>query len=310
MDGISLLMSRILTPLLILCAGIAFIGLPGCSERPIPVFDGERAFRDLERQCEFGPRVPGTEPHRKMEEWLLDRLTLYADKVYADTFSVDVGLKKFPEFRNYIAKFNTGVNQRILLCAHYDTRPVAELDPDTEKRDRPITGANDGASGVAVLLEMARLFHELRPAVGVDMVFFDGEDYGEHVDHMLFGSRRFAVESKDYRPLFGILLDMVGDRDLKIYQEIYSIEGSPETVKRVWDLAGAMGFEKTFVPIPRYAVLDDHVPLLQSGIRCINIIDFEYPYWHTSEDTPDKCSDESLKVVGEVILRLVYEALP
>ena len=310
MDGISLLKCRFLLLLLFLALYAVLTVVVGCSGIPPPVFDGEGAYRDLEQQCEFGPRVPGTEPHRKMEDWLFNRLKMYADVVVVDTFSVEVETGSFTKLRNYIAKFNSAVSKRILLCAHYDTRPMADRDPDDTKRDQPIAGANDGASGVAVLLELARLFNERRPAVGVDMVFFDGEDYGEDVDHMLLGSRRFAEENADYRPLFGILLDMVGDRDLKIYQEFYSIEGSPETVKRVWRLAGIMGLEKTFVPIQRYAVLDDHVPLLKVGIRCINLIDFEYPYWHTSEDTADKCSGESLKAVGDVVLQLVYEALP
>jgi Zn-dependent M28 family amino/carboxypeptidase len=245
-----------------------------------------------------------------MGEWLVENLRIYADTLLIDVFTAEIGDRDLPEFRNYIAKFNLDAEHRILLCAHYDTRPVADRDPDPAKRDKPITGANDGASGVAVLLELARLFSENRPAAGVDMVFFDGEDYGEDLDRMLLGSKRFAGQNADYRPLFGILLDMVGDRDLKIYQELYSVGGSRETVKRIWDLAGDMGFGEIFVPIPRYAVMDDHVPLLQAGIRCINIIDFEYPYWHTSEDTPDKCSSESLRTVGEVINRLVYEIGP
>ncbi len=271
-----------------------------------PSFDGDRAFGLLEKQCGFGPRVPGTVQHVEMETWLHAELETYAAEVVVDTFSVDLEGGGSLELRNYTARFNPLSNRRILLCAHYDTRPVADKDPDPSRRDQPIIGANDGASGVAVLLELARSFSAKTPAVGIDMVFFDGEDYGDNYDQMLFGSKRFASENRDYRPLFGILLDMVGEKELKVYQELYSLKGSPETVKRVWNLAKSMGLGEVFVPVPRYAVLDDHVPLIQAGIRCIDIIDFEYPYWHTMEDTPDKCSGSSLKSVGDVLIRLVY----
>lgn len=279
---------------------------PGCDGGPKPEFDAERAFLDLERQCEFGPRVPGSESHRRMEEWLVSILESCADEVVADTFSVEADSDSLPIFRNYIARFKPDSKRRILLSAHYDTRPMADRDPDISKRDQPILGANDGASGVAVLVELARQFHERPPAVGVDLVFFDGEDYGEDTDKMLLGSRRFARENSGYRPIFGILVDMVGDRDLRLYQEIYSVRGSPETVRRVWSLAAELGLGELFIPYPRYAVMDDHVPLLEAGIRCINIIDFDYPYWHTTGDTPDKCSAESLDSVGTVLLHLVY----
>jgi len=278
----------------------------GNTESGPPVFDGDRAFRYLEKQCEFGPRVPGTIPHMEMEEWLRVKLEMYAEEVVIDTFSVDLTDSTSLELRNYMAGFNLRSERRILLCAHYDTRPIADKDPDPLKRDQPIMGANDGASGVAVLLELAHLFSEQTPDIGIDLVFFDGEDYGESYDQMLFGSKRFASKNIDYSPLFGILLDMVGEKDLRVYQELFSLEGSPEIVKRVWNLAKKIGLEEVFIPVPRHAVIDDHIPLLQSGIRCINIIDFDYPYWHTMEDTPDKCSGKSLKSVGDVLIQLIY----
>jgi hypothetical protein len=283
---------------------------PGCTGESSSKFDGENAFGYLVKQCGFGPRVPGTDQHRLMEEWLLGLLKAYSDTVETDAFSVDEEGGDLPEFRNYIARFNREATQRVLVCAHYDTRPVADRDPDPGKRGEPIAGANDGASGVAVLLELARIFSLHRPKVGVDLVFFDGEDYGKDMDSMFFGSRRFASKNRAYRPLFGILLDMVGDRDLQIYQELYSLNRSPETVKRFWDLARDMGLGDIFVPVGRQAILDDHVPLLQAGIRCIDVIDFDYPYWHTTEDTPDKCEGESLRAVGSVVLRAIEEVSP
>jgi len=274
MDGLHILMdgricrAGVMLLVVMLCVSCADSG------KPSPQFDGERAFEDLEKQCEFGPRVSGTEPHRRMEEWMLSNLEACADTVLIDAFEFDSEADDYPEFRNYVARFEGDSGQRVLLCAHYDTRPIADRDPEPLNRENPISGANDGASGVAVLMELARLFSERRPSVTVDMVFFDGEDYGKNAEQMLLGSRRFASRNKDYRPLFGLLLDMVGDGDLQIYQEKYSLEGGREVVNRVWDVASAIGLEGVFISIPRYAIYDDHVPLLNVGIRCIDIIDF------------------------------------
>lgn len=310
MDGLQILMNGrtclagAMLLVVMLCASCADSG------KPPSRFDGERAFKDLVRQCEFGPRVSGTDQHRRMEEWMKSNLEEYADTVLIDPFEFDSETYDYPEFRNYIARFHGNPGQRVLLCAHYDTRPIADRDPEPLNRRKPISGANDGASGVAVLMELARLFSVRRPSVTVDMVFFDGEDYGENAEQMLLGSRRFASRNGDYRPLFGLLLDMVGDGDLQIYQEKYSLNGGREVVKRVWDVASAMGLDGVFIPIPGYAIYDDHVPLLNAGVRCIDIIDFDYPYWHTIGDTPDKCSPESLEAVGSVLARLVYEVIP
>jgi hypothetical protein len=307
MDGIPVLNRRRIAgaAALLLLAGAACGGGVGGTR-----FDGERAFRDLVRQCEFGPRVPGTEAHREMEAWLLARLRATAEEVLVDTFTVEVEGDTLPEFRNYTARFDPGNGTRVLLCAHYDSRPRADRDPDPEKRGRAIAGANDGASGVAVLLELARVFAADPPGIGVDMVFFDGEDYGESSGMMLLGSRRFASRNGDYRPLYGLLLDMVGDRDLRIYQELYSVRACPEIVDRVWSRARAEGRAGVFIPVPRHAVYDDHVPLLEVGIRCIDIIDFDYPWWHTTADTPDKCSAASLQAVGDVVLALLTGEAP
>jgi Zn-dependent M28 family amino/carboxypeptidase len=170
----------------------------------------------------------------------------------------------------------------------------------------PILGANDGASGVAILLELSRIFHQKPPDVKVVVVLFDGEDYGKRTDDMLLGSRYFARKMKRrWRPDYGILIDMVGDKDLNIYIEPISANAAPEIVKKVWELAEELQLEGIYREIGP-AVMDDHVPLIKAGIKCIDIIDFDYPYWHTLEDTPDKCNKKSLETVGKLLLELVY----
>jgi Zn-dependent M28 family amino/carboxypeptidase len=207
--------------------------------------------------------------------------------------------------------FNAQATERILLCAHWDTRPYADQDPDPQKRTRPILGANDGASGVAVLLEVARVLRQIPPVKGVDIVLFDGEDYGrgfngDTSDYFL-GARRFAAVNKGkYAPRLGILLDMIGDKDLTIYYEGNSNRTYPDHVARVWQAAAVLGY-KQFIRQGKYTISDDHIPLLEAGIPCIDLIDFDYPPWHTAGDTPDKCSPQSLKSVGDVVLKVVYE---
>ena len=210
---------------------------------------------------------------------------------------------------NVVASFSLQKTERILLCAHWDSRPWADQDPNSENRDQPVLGANDGASGVAVLLEVARHIQLAEPKYGVDIVLFDGEDSGlpGQPDSYALGAQHFA-KNKDfrYRPKFGILLDMVGDKDLQIYQEENSVNYAPQVVERIWNRAQGLG-SSSFFASSGYQVTDDHLPLLNVGIPCVNLIDFDYEYWHTLADTPDKCSPESLAEVGRLILSLLYE---
>jgi len=169
-------------------------------------------------------------------------------------------------------------------------------------------GANDGASGVAVLLELGRLFKDNPPPLGVDIILFDGEDWGRNGEKAgwFLGSEHFAVNLGTYRPRAAILLDMVGDKDLRIYREAYSDLYAKELTDYVWNIAREAG-SAAFVDSVKHAVSDDHIPLLTRRIQAIDIIDFDYPYWHTQEDTPDKCSPGSLGIVGEVVLRAVFD---
>ncbi|MDQ7051613.1 MAG: M28 family peptidase [candidate division KSB1 bacterium] len=194
------------------------------------------------------------------------------------------------------------------MAAHWDSRPWADQDPDSANHNKPVPGANDGASGVAVLLEIARVLKQNPPPVGVDIVLFDGEDLGSegYPDTYAAGAQYFAQKkSVHYAPYLGILLDMIGDRELQIYREANSVRYAPAVVDLVWNYAARLGISNFYNPV-RHEVFDDHVPLLNVGIPCIDLIDFDYPYWHTVHDTPDKCSPESLEKVGRVVLAVIY----
>lgn len=284
-----------------------------------PRFDGDAAFSVLQQQCDFGARVPGTDAHRQCGDFLADRLESLADRFYEQRFEfVDRNDSSivYPG-RNMVASFNLNPQkrQRIMICAHWDSRPVADHDRDPQKRHLPVPGANDGASGVAVLLELARVMKEFPPDVGVDLVLFDLEDLGDSRQQdslavgnpFCIGSAWFADNMGDYRPSYGILLDMVGDRDQKFPREGYSMQRAAAIVDKIWRAAAEAG-ESAFVNELQGAIWDDHVSFLQKGIPVIDIIDFDYQYWHTTEDTPDKCSAESLQSVGNVLVQLLYHS--
>ncbi|NSW78593.1 MAG: M28 family peptidase [Chthonomonadetes bacterium] len=295
----------------VLAFGLLFgwLLVSGCAPTAVqaerPAFDGKRAFADLEKQVSFGPRVPGTQAHLQCRDWLMTELEKSADRVELQTFTQVVNGKSLRLY-NIFGIFNENAPRRIMLCAHWDTRPTADEELDPANRRKPILGANDGASGVAVLLELARQFKAKRPQVGVIIAFWDGEDYGPDVDTMLLGSRYFAKNMGKLRPTYGILLDMVGDKDLQIYKETNSVLAAPELVERVWRTAEQLGYRKYFPNAQKYTITDDHVPLIEAGVPCIDLIDFDYPYWHTLQDTVDQCSAQSLQIVGEVVAAVVY----
>ena len=282
-----------------------------CTSSPPPRFDGQRAFSDLLNQCQIGPRYPGSDGHRKAKEYFLDKLSQTTNFVKVQEFvhsDPEEGTRL--ELTNIIASYHPEKARRVLLCAHWDTRPFADYDPDTTRREEPILGANDGASGVAVLLEVARVVSRQEPLLGVDIVLFDGEDGGDagDVEGFCLGSKHFARVLGDYRPEFGILLDMIGDKDLTVYKEAYSARYAGGLTDSVWAKAEEMGLD-CFQDSVKYAVYDDHVPLLGAGIRVIDLIDFDYPHWHTTSDTPDKCSPESLQKIGDLLLHILYKGI-
>ena len=283
----------------------------------IPEFDGEKAFQHLEQQCEFGPRVPGSAAHQRCGDYLMAQLGTYADQVREQRFEYrdKRDTSQVYSGRNIVASFNMNPAKkyRIMLSAHWDTRPFADQDPDSNNHVRPVPGANDGASGVAVLLEMARLLEKKAPDFGVDIVLFDLEDLGEPgaalesdtLNPYCLGSQHFAANLGGYRPRYGILLDMIGDADLRIPIEGYSQNNAPHIVRKIWQAARKVG-ASAFVDDVSEPVVDDHVPFLQQGIPVIDLIDFDYPYWHTLADTPDKCSPTSLQQVGDVLVEILY----
>jgi glutaminyl-peptide cyclotransferase len=295
---------------LALVAVLAVAGVINCQSRdPVPVFDGQKAFSQLLKQCEYGPRNPGSAGYKKCRDYLVRSMQLYAEQTMLHTFPLQFGdPRQTVEATNIIARFQPQKQQRLLLCAHWDTRPWADMDPVPQNHHLPILGANDGASGVAVLLEIARLLHLAKPSLGVDLVLFDGEDVGQsHLpESYARGSAAFAhTHAGGFQPRFAILLDMVGDRNLEIYYESYSLQSAPQVVHKIWQKAQALGISE-FVPREGYAVYDDHLPLLRAGIPCIDIIDFDYPPWHTLEDIPANCSAASLEKVGRVLTAVIY----
>ena len=276
---------------------------------PEPRISGARAMAIVERLAAFGPRVPGTPGHRAAGDWIDSVLRAHADTVVVQTFTHTAADGRVLPLRNFFARFRPEDPTRLLLLAHWDTRPTADQARDPADRAKPVPGANDGGSGTAVLLALAALLDSVPPPVGVDLLLVDGEDYGDFgADRDVFlGSRHFARNlPAGYRPLYGVLLDMVGDRELDLYIEGYSQQYAPEVVRRIWDLADRLGYGHVFHRSVGYYVRDDHIPLNEAGIPTANIIDFDYPYWHTPEDTPDKLSPESLEIVGHVLAALVY----
>jgi glutaminyl-peptide cyclotransferase len=275
---------------------------------PPPVFDGQRAHDLVRKQCAFGPRNPGSAGHAKCLVFLESELRAAGAAVQRQPFTYTLPGGKPLAMTNLIARWQPENPNRILLCAHWDTRPWADLDPDSTRRDEPILGANDGASGVAVLLELARHLEAHPPLRGVDIVLFDGEDLGTeaHREGFFRGAREYGRSVMGRRPPErAILLDMVGDADLLFPMEGNSARAVPGTVAWFWKAAKEVApayFADQIGPF----VEDDHLPLIAAGIPCMNLIDFDYPYWHTHADTPDKVSPGSLQVVGDVLVHILY----
>jgi len=273
-------------------------------------FSGTTAMKYVEQQMAFGPRIPNTPGHVKMGDWLLRELHTRADTVIVQSFQQKTSKGQTLQLRNFFARFRPQATDRILFVAHWDTRPFADKSANLGQQRLPVPGANDGASGVAVLLGVADALKARPATIGVDLLFVDGEDYGDFADstETLLGARYFAHHlPPGYTTLFAVVFDMVGDRDLQIFQEGYSVQNAPEVVQRVWQTAERLGYGSVFVKRVNQTLTDDHVPLQQAGIRAIDVIDFDFPYHHTTEDTIDKVSAESLQIVGNVAVALIRQ---
>jgi glutaminyl-peptide cyclotransferase len=253
-------------------------------------FDGQRAYADVQAQVSFGSRVPGTEGHAEVQAWIQRELEAAGWQMEVQT-SEALG----HPIENLVARRGTAPPQ-IIIGAHYDTRMFADNDQDSAQHTSVVPGANDGASGVAILLGLARSLPD--ETVSVWLVFFDAEDNGriEGWDWIL-GSREF-VKNNLVQPRAAIIVDMIGDADLNIYKERNS---NLALTDEIWETAKSLGYDSKFIPEYRHSMLDDHTPFLEAGIPAVDIIDFDYPYWHTVQDTPDKVSAESLQAVGETL---------
>lgn len=272
----------------------------------MPRFDEARAFEDLKSQVAFGPRIPGTPAHDACRRWMVERLAASGGKVSEQAFADTVYGRPY-RFTNVRARYGPVSGPWIVLGAHWDTRPFADQDPDTARRRLPVPGANDGASGVAVLLEVARALGETAPPVGVEIVLFDGEDLGEggDVDGFCRGSRRYVRELAHPRPILALVADMVGDKDLELHYEQNSVNAAPNIVERLWTGAAKVN-APAFIKGVRHNVYDDHVPFIEAGIAAVNVIDFDYPAWHTAGDDLTQVAPGSLGQVGRTFLWYLY----
>jgi hypothetical protein len=253
-------------------------------------FDSSSALSLVEEQMAFGPRFPGSAGHLDAQDWIESRLRDAGWQVERQEFAFDdIAL------RNIVGDLESDGGGLFVLGAHYDTRPVADRDPS--KSGLPVPGANDGASGVAVLLELARALPSMRLGCDVQLAFFDAEDSGRIAGwDWSLGSRHFA-EQLSTAPDAVVIVDMVGDRDLRLPREMNS---TPELVEAIWAAAQAAG-SGAFVDEPGPSLIDDHIPFIERGWPAVDIIDFDYPYWHTPQDTADKISAESLGQVGRAL---------
>jgi Zn-dependent M28 family amino/carboxypeptidase len=262
-------------------------------------FDGGRAFKDLEYQVNLGPRVLGSKAHEQVREWIIHK-----NKGSRWNVEVQTAIINGQDIYNIVAAREMDQNLPwVIIGAHYDSRMFADRDPMFENRTHPVPGANDGASGVSVLLELARIL-PTNLGANVWLVYFDAEDNGNLPGgEWILGSRVF-VESLEGEPDAVVIVDMIGDSDLNIFMEKNSDQNLSQ---EIWEIAADLGYENQFIAAPKHRIIDDHLPFVQAGIQAVDIIDFDYPYWHTVADNVDKVSAVSLNIVGEVLLAWVIE---
>jgi hypothetical protein len=292
----------------------------------IPDFNADSAYQYVFDQVAFGPRVPNTKEHALCADYLLGKLKNFSDTAYIQDFKVRAYNGKVLNGKNIIGSFQPHKKRRVLLCAHWDSRPYADYDSNEENHRTPIDGANDGASGVGVLLEIARQLQQTKPGIGIDIIFFDVEDYGPpHDEQKRTGDNWWALGSQywaqnqhvpNYKAQYAILLDMVGAEDARFYYEGYSFDYAAKILKKVWKAGHKIGYGDYFIFEQAGYISDDHVPINEiANIPAIDIIHLDpasangsfFDHWHTKEDTMDKIDKNSLKVVGQTLLTVIFE---
>ena len=289
---------------------LALLAACRTDNKPRTPFAGAAALAYTKTQLDFGPRIPGSAGHRRTGDWLVERGRATADTVIEQRFPHVTAKGDTLPLRNILFRFRPHETQRVLYVTHWDSRPVSDAANEApEKRATPMPGANDGAAGVGVLVALAEALKRTPPDVGVDLLFVDGEDYGNFDDgkDVLLGSRYFAKHLPDsaYRPLYGVLWDMIGKKDARFTQEQFSLQKAPEVVALVWKQAQELGYGAVFLPQPGIAITDDHIPLLDAGLHVIDVIDYDYPEHHTTRDLPDRIAQRSLQAAGDVAYALV-----
>lgn len=290
----------------------------------VPQFNADSAYHFVEKQVLFGPRIPGTEAHAKCASWLADKMNQYADTVIVQKFKARTYDEVSRNGKNIIASFKPDDPKRVLLMAHWDSRPFADHDTDETKHNTPIDGANDGASGVGVLLEVARQLSTRKPDVGIDIIFFDLEDWGPPTQLNLYDDKFWGLGSQywsssphiyGYDASFGILLDMVGVENPAYRKEYFSQQYARYYLDLVWATASDIGYSKYFLNEEGPAINDDHVHVNRiAKIPSIDIIHLEpvngprsfFEHWHTVDDNLENISKESLGIVGQVVLTVVF----
>lgn len=284
----------ILGIILVLSAAYVIIQKAILRQAPAPAsFEAQRAFNDVAEQMALGPRTPGSAAHAEVIKYIQSELQSAGWKV-----TLQESTFQDHPIQNILAFRNPATGPVTVLGAHYDSRLKADRDADSFLATLPVPGANDGASGVAVLLELARVM-PVSSSKNVWLVFFDAEDQGDLPGwNWILGSRAF-VAGLTQPVKQAVIIDMIGDKNLDIYREKSS---TPGLVDVLWSAADTLGYAQYFINSDKYSILDDHTPFLEAGIPAVDIIDFDYPYWHTAADLEDKVSPDSLKIVGDTLL--------
>ncbi|MBQ2187306.1 MAG: M28 family peptidase [Bacteroidales bacterium] len=295
----------------------------------VPAFVGDSAYYFVKRQCDFGPRVPESEAHQLCADWMIETLRGYADTVFVQDFRTRIYNECGIDGKNIIASFNPNAKKRIIVAAHWDSRPYADNDPDESNWQKPIDGANDGASGCGVMMEMARVMktHRIADNIGIDLIFFDLEDYGapKWADESLHTDLAWGLGSQywskkphvgGYSAYYGILLDMVGASNPRFPKEYYSQSNASWVVNKVWRTARDMGYDEYFTNELGDPINDDHIYMMHyAGIPTIDMIHLIgdedrtscfFPYWHTMNDNIDCIDAKTLQMVGNVVMKVVY----